>query len=309
MPFMAPEFFLRIGGEFTTASDIWSLGVIYSWIVSAVNLGKLQHPMLSIADGEGEGVEYMALVYAYREASAAAGAPSWNRELFKGLPQDCHDLADLIFVIDPTKRGKASQVIESSWVHFGDQASTKHLEETGPIRNFKSYAGLSKFDRTVISLVASNSDQTKMDGLSKAFNALDTEKNGRLSKAEIREGLQQCGIAMADEDIDNLFAVVDVDSSGMIDYAEWLSATIGQGTLKSEDSARTIFACLDTSATGEINSSDLEGVLSPEEAKNVFKEAGHEEDKSIDYESFKKVINKVAYRRAPTRTWTQDQVP
>lgn len=64
--FMAPEQFLFAEGKFTTHIDIWALGVIFGWTITALELGSLQHAMLEKEDGKGWEPTFQDLYHAYQ---------------------------------------------------------------------------------------------------------------------------------------------------------------------------------------------------------------------------------------------------
>merc|ERR1712032_780030 len=104
--FMAPETFLSREGHFTPEMDVWALGVIFSWIITALQRGGLQHPMLSEEDGEGFNVRPIPdLMYAYIHKDA------WHRELFEGQPLSAFEVADSILVHDSSARPSAAAIL------------------------------------------------------------------------------------------------------------------------------------------------------------------------------------------------------
>ena len=63
------------------------------------------------------------------------------------------------------------------------------------------------------------------------FKEWDTDRNGLISKRELRSALKGTGIGASAADIDALFAKWDVDGSGAIDYAELNKVSTRQHTM------------------------------------------------------------------------------
>lgn len=58
---MAPETFVNVKVELDQQTDVWALGVILMWMVTALELGSLQHPSLDREEGEEFDVKWIAL--------------------------------------------------------------------------------------------------------------------------------------------------------------------------------------------------------------------------------------------------------
>ena len=72
-----------------------------------------------------------------------------------------------------------------------------------------------------------------MQDLRKAFQILDTNKDGMLSKQELSIGFQRIynSAQEAEEQVEKIFSKCDIDGSGNIDYSEWVVATIDKKRL------------------------------------------------------------------------------
>ena len=70
-----------------------------------------------------------------------------------------------------------------------------------------------------------------MAELQKAFKALDTNSDGKLSREELIEGYRKIYGELAEEEVDRILSRVDADGSGEIDYSEWVVATINKKKL------------------------------------------------------------------------------
>lgn len=63
------------------------------------------------------------------------------------------------------------------------------------------------------------------DELARVFKQMDKNGDGRLSRAEIKEGYEIKGIMMTEAEIDKLFDAVDTAESGYIEFTEFVVAS------------------------------------------------------------------------------------
>jgi len=297
MVFMAPELFLRTKGRFTDRSDMWSMGVILTWMASAVQSGTLRHPMLAEEDGAGFEVDWKDLWYAYR------GQDPWFREIFTGLPEACAQLADSLLRHQPEERSTAATSLRNLWLaehrpRSPSAFSFSFLKEGGAIRNMQTYSDLSQFDRAMLSLFAEHLNETQVRLLACAFRALDAEGCGQLSRDDLAGGLLKCGIQMSLEEVDELFRTVDSNGSGSIDYSEWLSATIGgHNMIGSEAVAGRVFSALDISRTGTVGAQELSRFIREDETQSDPFGLGEEQELALDRSQFLEVAKMIAAKR------------
>eukprot|EP00931_Biecheleriopsis_adriatica_P047389 TRINITY_DN27328_c0_g1_i1.p1 TRINITY_DN27328_c0_g1~~TRINITY_DN27328_c0_g1_i1.p1 ORF type:complete len:650 (-),score=120.74 TRINITY_DN27328_c0_g1_i1:37-1962(-) len=315
MVFMAPESFLEKRVKYSEATDNWALGVILTWIMTTVQLGSQQHPMLDRALGKDFEVGFYTLYMAFKDR-----AP-WNRSLLGEHHEEvlgvC-DILDKVLVYNPSDRMKAAQILESEWIKVNDPAASDCAEllRKGHIsQNIHTYAELSKFDRTVLSLIADHAPDVHVQQLRRTFRALDVSMNGRISRQELIDGFKRHDVEVDEDCVKELFKVVDTDRDAGIGYHEWLAATIGTTILKSEKAISAAFRRLDPNMKGVIRKSDLKRSLGKAGAEDFHKSLDVEEEKGIsptglsplagtpgideiDYDAFKRLVHKVSTRRS-----------
>ena len=67
--------------------------------------------------------------------------------------------------------------------------------------------------------------------MSRAFKALDTNSDGKLSREELINGFRVTHGDMAEDEVDRILATCDADGSGEIDYSEWIVASVNKRKL------------------------------------------------------------------------------
>lgn len=301
MLFMSPEQFtnMHIGGDVTEDMDMWALGIIFSWVVTAVSTGSLCHPMMHIGAGDAFNVSFQDLYYAYKSKTP------WNRALFAGEHDSAFHIMDRVLKYDPKGRARASELMREPWLKVGDastMACAEMLRQGGVIKNISSYHKLQPWERKIIMLVADNAADSHVVHLRRTFRSFDTQCNGVLSEAELREGFERNDIELHTDFLQNMFRAVDPDGSGSITYHEFLAVTLGQRILSSEQAVSAAWRNLDMDGTGTITRDELERAVGVQGAKDVLEQIQYMYQRrrieSITYKDFERLVMLVAKKRA-----------
>eukprot|EP00913_Durusdinium_trenchii_P002671 g2472.t1 len=335
MVFMAPETFTDVKAQLDQQTDIWALGVIFTWIVTALELGSLQHPCLEPEDGEEFNVRWIDLYNAFRDRVP------WNRALIASYPT-VGSILDKVLVYQPSARCGAAAILQDGstvhpsqdpWMSVSDpaiSASAELLERGSLLYNLRTFGELTNLEKKIVSLVADHAPDAKLELLRRrggTFRAFDTSKQGVLDVSELIEGFRRHDVDISEDLIRDLFDSVDIDHNHVISYQEWLAATIGPGILDSEPRAgvtgrrswrsvkvkggeAALGACfrrLDPEANGVITRDDLIRAVGEEGADEVF---AIDEDSffaadNISYEEFKVMAQKIGAKRASTTIKTR----
>ncbi|CAK9018055.1 unnamed protein product [Durusdinium trenchii] len=303
MVFMAPETFTDVKAQLDQQTDIWALGVIFTWIVTALELGSLQHPCLEPEDGEEFNVRWIDLYNAFRDRVP------WNRALIASYPT-VGSILDKVLVYQPSARCGAAAILQDPWMSVSDpaiSASAELLERGSLLYNLRTFGELTNLEKKIVSLVADHAPDAKLELLRRTFRAFDTSKQGVLDVSELIEGFRRHDVDISEDLIRDLFDSVDIDHNHVISYQEWLAATIGPGILDSEAALGACFRRLDPEANGVITRDDLIRAVGEEGADEVF---AIDEDSffaadNISYEEFKVMAQKIGAKRASTTIKTR----
>ena len=105
------------------------------------------------------------------------------------------------------------------------------------------------------------SKEEKKD-LEKIFQAMDTDGNGELDKAEVLAGYEEhFGIPISEEAVDGMFKAVDIDGNGAIDYTEFVMATMNEKDLITNERLRAAFRLFDKDGSGAISPDEIQTAL------------------------------------------------
>jgi len=98
---------------------------------------------------------------------------------------------------------------------------------------------------------------------------LDADGSGSITLDELQRGL---GDRENAEALLQVLQAADTDGNGVINYTEFIAATLSAQTFMKEEYLKTAFNMFDKDGSGKIDSSELNGLLSGEEFKDVYTE-------------------------------------
>jgi calcium-dependent protein kinase len=127
-----------------------------------------------------------------------------------------------MLVLDPKKRIRAGEAINSDWIveNAGIKSLTASTVKT-PLTNLKHFQVKSMLHSAVLTFIASQGlDSEQLDSLKRSFASLDKNNDGQLSKEELIQGyiLQNMSPETAVQEVNEIFDYVDLNHNNMIDY-------------------------------------------------------------------------------------------
>ncbi len=88
--------------------------------------------------------------------------------------------------------------------------------------------------------------QEETKELMKTFDAMDINKDGRLSRQEILAGYTVVyGADLAEVETQRIMEVADIDGNGTIDYTEFINATLDKNKVMTHERLRMAFDFFD----------------------------------------------------------------
>lgn len=139
-----------------------------------------------------------------------------------------------------------------------------------------------------------------MGELLRAFQSLDKNNDGKLSKEELIEGFTETmGQTAAELEVQRILSTADLDKNGTIDYSEFISATIDKRKLLSKERLKAAFQLFDRDDNGYISSAELKQVLDQGKKfdenvwSNMIKEVDFNGDGEISYQEFERMMEQL----------------
>ena len=262
--YMSPEI---LKGSYTELCDIWACGVILYIMVFGYP------PFNGNNDKE---------IY----ESIKKGKIEFPNKISKNLK----DLFNHMLCSEKT-RFNAKQVLDHVWIKkkAPDSDNEGIKIDLNKLIKFQNY---NKLKKAVLCLIASRINSNEVNNLKNIFNALDKDKNGILSKDEIKQCLEKNQIKI---NFDKVFDSIDTNENGSIDYTEFLAFMLDESFYMNEDKLNEAFKVFDPDENGLITVENIKKLLNLEENDNeILNEFIKENDKDgngkIDYREFIKMM-------------------
>lgn len=95
--------------------------------------------------------------------------------------------------------------------------------------------------------------------LGRSFRIMDDNRNGILSFEELQTGLNDYGLRLHDDEVDELIAAIDKDGAGRINYDEFLLAVRGDINPRRRKMIEMAYNVLDRDGSGLVTVDDIAG--------------------------------------------------
>merc|ERR1719203_518380 len=273
--YIAPEI---MKARYDQKADMWSCGVITYVLLC----GSPPFP------GETDS-EILAKV--------KEGKYSYEDENWNGVSKDAKGLIDHLLELDVGKRLDAESALNHKWV--ADKAPAATPGRRGSVLdNLRSFQGLNKFKKAALQVVATEMSDAKIEALRSTFIALDTNGDGRLSAAEVRDGLAKMGMQNVPADLKEVLQGVDADSNGSIEYKEFISAGLDKRLYLEQDVCWAAFCLFDKDGNGKISKDEIAQVLASSDVQavahtdlsDIMRAVDTNGDGEIDFDEFMKMM-------------------
>lgn len=136
--------------------------------------------------------------------------------------------------------------------------------------------------------------------LKRVFQMFDRNGDGRITKKELNDSLENLGIFISDKDLSQMIQRIDVNGDGCVDMDEFgeLYQTI-MDERDNEEDMREAFNVFDQNADGFITVDELRTVLSSlglkqgrtvQDCKNMISKVDVDGDGMVDFKEFKQMM-------------------
>lgn len=130
------------------------------------------------------------------------------------------------------------------------------------------------------------------------FKVFDKDNDGQISVSELEKVFESLDIQLSAEELSELLKAVDKDGNGSIDLDEFCVMMASKG-LDPDEELRLMFSTFDTDGNGTIDKEELYAAmkamgetLTQDELDEMMAEADENGDGQVDFEEFKRMINK-----------------
>lgn len=283
--YMAPEVIKK---SYIESCDLWSLGVTMYFLFSGSlpffgkNIEEIRHKVCS-------------------------GVFEFTKE-FVDVSEEGIDIVQKLMLVNPRSRPSAKEALHHKWfAKYAPKPKLNVIPSTvfDALRIFRAQ---NKFKKAALCLIASLLSMEQLIAAHDAFCALDTDGDGIVSVAEIRDRLRKDSQQTLIPGVDRILRDMDRACKNHFEdctYTEFLAANLDRERYIQEGVLRAAFSVFDQDCDGFITKSELTAgelfgkMTEPEVAALVADLAtkGHEH---IEFEDFMKMMQEVPEVPKPT---------
>mmetsp|Transcript_75294 Transcript_75294/g.156853 ORF Transcript_75294/g.156853 Transcript_75294/m.156853 type:complete len:580 (+) Transcript_75294:131-1870(+) len=292
--FIAPEVIRTDGAwrsKYGPKCDMWSIGVMLYIVYTD------QHPFAKSAMRASQILKKIR-------------GQEMRLEPLQGahVPKDVKDLTAKLLQKDPATRLSGREALRHAY--FRGPLSPRLAARGATCEEIRSifsrvcsFSRFSRFEKALMTIVAHDARSREIEDLRLAFECLDVDGAGWLSRDGIVRALTSKGLQLSKADLDATFEALDPDGDDKIMYTDWLAATIEPSLLTKERALKEMFDFFDIHGNGQVSRSDLIEVLGDEVARRGGKaenslpeefDCSPHKDRDVTWEEFQCLIKRIA---------------
>jgi calcium-dependent protein kinase len=270
--YVAPQV---LAGKYDQLSDLWSCGVIMYVMLCGYP------PFFGETDAEVL-------------SKVRLGNFSFNQADWKNVSEDAKNLIRMMLKMNPRDRYTAEQTLNHEWIkNKAPKAKGVSLQDNF-VDNLRGFRSQNKLKKAALQVIAGQLNDDQIKALRETFMSLDSNGDGQLTAAELKEALSKSGLKDMPGDLEQILKDVDSDGSGQIDYTEFLAATLDKRHYMQEDACWSAFRIFDKNGDGKISLDELSNVLGDDSVSSamgrqmadLMKEVDTSGDGQIDFQEF-----------------------
>ncbi|CEM02372.1 unnamed protein product [Vitrella brassicaformis CCMP3155] len=179
------------------------------------------------------------------------------------VSNEAKDLITKLLTRHPKYRITADEALQHPWFHAFTPENPAASRPLGfdILAKFRRFQGLSRMKKIALTVIAQQMSDNDIETLKEAFMMLDKRGNGKLTAAEIREGIMAGGMRQIPADFEKILQDVDTAATGTVDYTEFLAACLNQSHYIQEEACRAAFRVFDIDGNGRISKDELRQVI------------------------------------------------
>jgi len=253
-------------GDYGIECDLWSFGVVLYFMLSGAV------PFAGHTPSE---------VYAkVLRGQYTFPSPAWD-----SISLAAKDLIASLLLTDPGSRLTAERALEHPWL--SGNVSDSRLN--GLLPCLSTFFRCKKLRKAAHLAIAIYCTEQEIMELKSKFEALDSDHDGVISKAELQIGLEE----FSPDQLADLVDGLDQDHNGVVNYSEFIAATLDESVYLKEERMLSAFMAFDKDRSGRITLGELMEVLGkecnvvdPTYWLNLLRQADVNGDGEIDFLEF-----------------------
>ena len=279
--YIAPEV---LNKNYGTKSDMWSIGVVLYLLLS----GELPFKFISMPK------LYQAI---------CIGTINFSSPIWDTISLEAKDLITKLICVDPNNRYSPAEALSHPWTQQVQISLPPRESAAEFIANLGSFRAKEMLKKNIIRFIGILfTTKLERDELFSLFYSLDTNKNGHLSREELKAGFIKLfgnRIRNIDAEVNRIIEEVDFNHSGDISYNEFITAAIKREKLLNYKRLENVFNSFDNDHNGFIDANELRDSCSrfmsvdSTDIEAMIKEWDLNGDGVIDLGEFTKLMLKI----------------
>eukprot|EP00187_Rhodella_violacea_P020262 CAMPEP_0184728098 /NCGR_PEP_ID=MMETSP0314-20130426/38791_1 /TAXON_ID=38298 /ORGANISM="Rhodella maculata, Strain CCMP 736" /LENGTH=401 /DNA_ID=CAMNT_0027193861 /DNA_START=1 /DNA_END=1206 /DNA_ORIENTATION=+ len=270
--YMSPE--LGRGGYNETV-DIWAVGVILYILLSG-------RPPFNGIDNQQIRDQVCSGKYDLK-------GPPWS-----SISEPCKSVIKKMLAMNPQDRPSAASLLSDPWVREGGLASSAPLKSLADLKkHMLEFVRMNQLKKATMLQLANLVEGGKLEELKNAFQEVDVDGSGSLSKNELKIVAQKLGLPFGDKDLDKLMQAYDFDGDGEISYQEFVAFSDQTAKAATVENLRSIFEKYDTDDNQKLSILELQAmiqeagdIVSQKNMDVIMKDLDKDGSGDIDFEEF-----------------------
>lgn len=287
--YIAPEVLSR---KYDKECDLWSIGVVCYVLLCGYP------PFYGDTDAE--------IFSSVKKGEFDFPSPDWD-----DISSQAKHFIRSLLKTDVKQRPTAREALEHPWFSLASQESVPQAI-SGIKGSLERFINMNKLRRAALQVIAEQLTETELVGLRATFDAMDTNKDGKLTYHELQQALENEGFDMLKDELVSIMNGLGLDDTNEIQYSEFLAATMDMNYAIREENILRAFQNFDAEGKGELTYHDLVEVMGSEDhARELVGEVDLNGDGVISYEEFKAMMqglnsHSAKYRALVTGDTTAD---
>lgn len=266
--YIAPEVLTR---KYDKECDLWSIGVVTYVLLCGYP------PFYGDTDAE--------IFSSVKKGEFDFPSPDWD-----DISSQAKHFIRSLLKTDVKQRPTAREALEHPWFSHASQESVPHAI-SGIKGSLERFINMNKLKRAALQVIAEQLTETELIGLRATFDAMDTNRDGKLTYAELQQALESQGFDMLKDELVNIINGLGLDDTNEIQYSEFLAATMDMNYAIREENILRAFQSFDSEGKGELTYKDLIEVMGSEDhARELVGEIDLNGDGIISYDEFKAMM-------------------
>jgi len=199
------------------------------------------------------------------------------------------DLIARLLNLDCVKRFTATEALEHPWLQ--GTTATETPIGMSVLNSLKTFNGNNKFKAAVLNLMTEYINPTELAQLKATFLALDENKDGKISVAELKKAINKPGGSelkgISEEELLRVMTMADTDGDGSLSYQELLQTAVNRKLVAKEERLYEAFCKFDLNGDGRVSLDEIAIALGDaSKAKELIAEVDVDGDGSVSYDEF-----------------------